>query len=94
MADISVINSPARHRYEARIDGVLAGVALYREERDAVVFTHTEVMPAFEGHGVGGVLARGALDDVRHRGRRVVALCPFIAAWIAKHPRYQDLLVA
>ena len=95
MADISVKDNPERHRYEASIDGTVAGFADYRIRDGHVVFTHTEVDDAFEGKGVGGALARAALDDVRAQGRYdVVAQCPFIAKWIARHPDYQDLLAA
>ena len=90
---LTVADNPAEHRYEARIDGELAGFAAYRFKGDHIVFTHTEVDDAFAGQGVGGALARGALDDVRARAEKdVVALCPFISAWIARHPDYQDLV--
>ena len=46
------------------------------------------------GHGLGGTLVRGALDDVRARGGSVVPLCPFVRGWIDRHPEYQDLLSA
>ena len=59
-----------------------------------VIFTHTEIDPAFEGRGLGGQLARAALDDVRARGEHVFARCEFIKGWIEKHPDYQDLLVS
>jgi predicted GNAT family acetyltransferase len=58
------------------------------------VFTHTEVDPAFEGHGIGSALAAGALDDARRRGLVVVPSCPFIRAYITRHPEYADLLRA
>lgn len=83
---------PDAHRYEARIEGGLAGFAAYRLPPGAIVFTHTEVDPAYEGHGVGGALARFALDDARSRGLEVVVVCPFIRAWIERHPDYADLL--
>jgi predicted GNAT family acetyltransferase len=93
MSDIQVTDNAEEHRFEAHVDGALAGFAAYRFRGNHIVFTHTEVDPAFEGHGVGGVLARGALDQVRAAGEHdVVAMCPFIAAWIARHPSYQDLL--
>ena len=57
------------------------------------MFDHTEIDDAYEGQGLGGQLARGALDDVRAQGLKVVAECPFIKAWIAKHEDYQDLLL-
>jgi predicted GNAT family acetyltransferase len=93
MSDIRVTDNPAQHRFEAHVDGALAGFAAYRFRGNHIVFTHTEVDPAYEGQGVGGVLARGALDQVRAAGEHdVVALCPFISAWIERHPDYQDLL--
>jgi uncharacterized protein len=87
-----VQDAPDRSRYEVTLDGELAGFAEYRDLDGARVFTHTEVFDAFEGHGVGTTLARGALDDVRRSGRRLVALCPFIAAYIERHDEYADLV--
>ena len=93
MADVETSHNPAEHRYEAHLDGELAGFAAYDLTDRVIVFTHTEVEPEFEGHGVGSALARFALDDVRATGtHRVLALCPFIKGWIEKHPEYADLL--
>jgi predicted GNAT family acetyltransferase len=87
-----VRDAPDRSRYEVTVDGELAGFAAYRDRDGARVFTHTEVFDAFEGKGVGSVLARGALDAVRGTGVPVVAQCPFIAGYIARHDEYADLL--
>jgi hypothetical protein len=92
VVDIQVVNVPDSGRYEARVDGVLAGFAAYQHRGDTIVFTHTRTEPDFEGHGVASALARGALDDVRAQGQDVVPLCPFINAFIAKHEEYQDLV--
>jgi predicted GNAT family acetyltransferase len=90
---VEVTRNDEARRYEARIDGGLAGFADYQLTDELVVFTHTEVGPAFEGRGVGGAIARWALDDVREGGaRKVLPLCPFIAGWIARHPDYQPLV--
>ena len=90
---VEVTNNEAEKRYEARVDGQLAGSAFYDTADDLIVFTHTEVDEAFEGHGVGSALARWALDDVRADGlRKVIARCPFIKGWIDRHPDYRDLL--
>jgi predicted GNAT family acetyltransferase len=89
-----VTDVPARARYEVTVDGELAGFAQYREVDGARVFTHTEIFDAFEGKGVGSALARGALDDVRAQGRRLVALCPFIAGYLGRHDEYADLVDA
>jgi predicted GNAT family acetyltransferase len=90
MAD--VVHNAAESRYEIFVDGRRAGFAHYRATPDAWVFDHTEIDDAHEGEGLGSQLARGALDDVRANGHQVVATCPFIKGWIAKHPDYQGLL--
>ena len=93
MSDVTVTDNPDQSRYEAHVDGELAGFADYELREDVITFTHTEVDSAFEGQGVGGALARGALDHVRASGGlSVVPECPFIARWVEKHPDYQALL--
>jgi len=95
MSDVEVKNNPAESRYEAWLDGKIAGFAQYSVSADdAIVFTHTEVSDEFEGQGVGSALARGALDDVRASGAPgVIPLCPFIKGWIDKHPDYESLVL-
>ncbi|HSK25705.1 MAG TPA: GNAT family N-acetyltransferase [Jiangellales bacterium] len=90
--DLTVADVPDRQRYEARDGSAVAGFAAYQRAASLVVFTHTEVEPAYEGKGVGSTLVRGALDHVRDQGLDVLPLCPFVKAWIAKHPEYQDLV--
>jgi predicted GNAT family acetyltransferase len=93
MADVETRNNESESRYEAYVDGELAGFAAYEVDEKRIVFTHTEVDDAFEGHGVGSTLAQEALDDVRAQGtRRVVPRCRFIKDWIEHHPDYDDLV--
>jgi hypothetical protein len=91
--DIEVRDVPERQRYEATVNGVVAGFISYGGGHRERIFRHTEVAGDFEGKGVGGALARAALDDLRARGLRVRPLCPFVAAWIGRHPEYLDLVV-
>lgn len=93
MTDVQTTRNESEQRYEARVDGELAGFAAYQPGDDgAVVFTHTEVDDAYEGQGVGSSLVRDALDDVREKGGKVVAQCQFVKEWIERHPDHQDLL--
>jgi uncharacterized protein len=90
--EFSVIPDRERHRYEARIpDGGVAGFVDYQDAGELVVLTHTEVDPGYEGAGVGGALARAALDDIRERGLKALVVCPFILVWLRRHPEYADL---
>ncbi len=94
MADVTVTHDPDRQRYVASLDGQPVGHSEYRLSEGVITFTHTEVADAAEGNGVGSVLARHALDDVRATGERSVdPQCPFVAGWIERHPEYADLLV-
>jgi predicted GNAT family acetyltransferase len=90
--DVVVTENHDEERFEAHLDGRLAGIAAYRLDAGRIVFTHTEVDDAFEGQGVGGQLVRGALDDVRGRHLQVVPRCPFVRSFIDRHPEYTDLL--
>jgi hypothetical protein len=89
---VQVFDNPAEDRYEAQLDGKLAGAAFYELKAGRIVFLHTEVPQAFEGRGIGHLLAKDALDDVRSKGLKVIARCPFIAKYIREHSEYQDLL--
>jgi predicted GNAT family acetyltransferase len=86
-----VVNNPAKHRYELAVDGHIA--ATYYEIADGVItFVHTEVPPELGGRGIGSRVIQGALGEVRADGLTVIAQCPFVKAWIDKHPDYADLL--
>lgn len=87
-AAVVVSNQPQRGRYEAVVADVLAGFLEYRVTGDAVVFTHAEVFPRWEGQGIGSELAKQSLDDVVATGRRITPLCPFVVDYIARHPSY------
>jgi uncharacterized protein len=93
--EIQVVDIPDRSRYEARIGERVLGIVDYRLDPagDRIVLVHTEVLPDAEGMGVGSRLARGALDDVRPRGLKLTVECPFITAYLKRHPReYEDLV--
>lgn len=79
-------------RYELRRGDAVVAIAQYRIEGPRIRFTHTEVRPADEAKGLGTLLARQALDDVRRQQLKAVPSCAFIAAFIERHPHYAELL--
>ncbi|MBN9040007.1 MAG: N-acetyltransferase [Rhizobiales bacterium 62-47] len=87
----AVRNNPAEQRYELTVEGHLAAT-YYRIANGIITFVHTEVPDALAGRGVGSKLVKGALDQVRADGLKVVAQCPFVKAYIGKHAEYADLL--
>lgn len=92
MQDIVLADNAAAHRFELRRDGAVAAYSEYNLLEGSVMFTHTEVLPQYEGQGLGSRLAKFALDDVRRRGLQVVPVCTFVAGYIHRHPEYHDLV--
>ena len=86
-----VVNNRTEHRYELAVDGHIAA-SYYELAGPVITFVHTEVPPELGGKGIGSKLIGGALDQVRSEGLKVVAQCPFVKAYIDKHPAYADLL--
>jgi uncharacterized protein len=86
-----VVNNRAHHRYELVVDGHLAAT-YYNVEDGVITFIHTEVPDELAGQGIGSRLVKGALDQVRADGLKVIPQCPFVKAYIGKHDEYADLL--
>jgi uncharacterized protein len=87
----AVRNNTELNRFELDVDGHTA-VAYYRPSPGLITFTHTEVPPELGGRGVGSTLVKGALDMARAQGLKVASRCPFVSAYLGKHPEYNDLL--
>jgi predicted GNAT family acetyltransferase len=86
-----VRNNTALNRFELDVDGQQA-VAYYRMAPGVITIVHTEVPQALSGRDVGTKLIRGVLEMVRAQGLKVVPQCPFVSAFMGKHPEYNDLL--
>jgi predicted GNAT family acetyltransferase len=87
----AVRDNTQRHRFELDADGSVA-FSNYTRNGNLLTVMHTEVPPALNGKGIGSALARGLLDIARAEDMKIVPLCPFVAAYITKHPEYADLL--
>lgn len=79
-------------RYEVAVGGETAFLT-YERRKHSIALVHTEVPPSLGGRGLGGILARHALETARAEGTRVVVQCPFVQAWLRRHPGYSDVVV-
>ncbi|HVS86259.1 MAG TPA: GNAT family N-acetyltransferase [Gaiellaceae bacterium] len=82
-----VVDNPEELRYELWLGDRLAGQINYVREDGKVVLVHTEVDPSLAGQGLGNALVQGALDDLRERSVEYVPLCPFVTAYLRRHPQ-------
>ena len=87
----SVRDNAAQHRFELEVDGHTATL-YYRLEPGVITLVHTEVPEALGGRGIGSTLVRGTLEAIRAKGLKVIVKCPFVAAYMGKHPEFNDLL--
>ena len=85
-------DAPDEHAYVIEVGEERAGKAVYRVREGRHVFVHTEIEPGFAGAGLGTMLVRFALEDIRSQGRLAVPICPFFASFIEEHPEFLDIV--
>lgn len=89
-------NSPAvrdntvLRRFELDADGDTA-FATYRREGDTLFILHVETPPALRGQGIAAQVMSGALSLIRRDGLKVVPVCSYAEAFLARHREYDDL---
>ena len=89
---LQVVNNEAKHRFEIALGDDVA-FAEYSLVQGGIILPHTEVPEEYEGQGIATQLVRSALDSVRARHLRVVALCPYVRAFLRRHEdEYMDLV--
>lgn len=87
-----VIDNADQSRFELAVDGQTA-VLQYMERNGALYLTHTEVPPELEGQGIGSRIVKHALEQAKSRGQKVAPWCPFVRAYIDRHPEYRSLVL-
>lgn len=94
-ADLEVSHDEGAGRYLLHDGGEAVGMLAYRpvgRPGDTLVDVYTtQISPSRRGHGLGEVLVRGALDDLRERGASVKASCWYVAEFLRDNPDYHDL---
>ena len=90
--DIRREEGESKGRYVLRLDGHEAVMTYSRLGAASIIIDHTEVPEAVKGRGAGRALVQRGVEDARAEGRKIVPLCPFAKAQIARHPDWQDVL--
>lgn len=94
-ADLTVRDNAESHAYEAVLDGEVVGTIAYTPvSARHIVFRSTVVDPRLRGRGIGALLVKAALDDVKAKGAAITSQCWFVDDFIAAYPEYADLLHA
>ncbi|PVA10851.1 N-acetyltransferase [Pelagivirga sediminicola] len=90
--EITLEESDTKGRYSAVVDGHEAEMTYSRAGANTIIIDHTGVPDALRGRGVGQALVQRGVEDARAKGLKIVPLCPFAKAQIARHPEWQDVL--
>ena len=85
-------NNKSKSRFELDIDDHIAFVDYTMPTPSSIVLLHTEVPKELGGRGVGSILAKAVLENIRAHGLKVEARCEFVAGYIKKHPEFGSLL--
>ena len=88
---LTIENNEAEKRFEVEVNGRLALLEYIRAGKN-ITYTHTEVPKELEGMGIGGRLARHALEFARDNELKVIPICPFVTNYLRTHPEYQPLI--
>lgn len=83
-AGLRVVDDVPAQRFEVELDGEVATLA-YERAGHRLVLIHTEVPPNLQGHGIGHLLVRAALDEAAREGELIVPLCPFVVSYLRRH---------
>lgn len=89
--EIDVKDNPVQNRFEATIEGHTAKIE-YKMQPGEISVLHTEVPKELEGRGVASAMTKSALEYIRANGLKLIPLCPYMRAYLKKHPEYHDLV--
>ena len=90
--DVPLIHNEAGNRFEMHINGHVAFIEYSRASENLFILSHTEVPPALEGRGIGKMLVEKALAYIEEQQWKIVPLCPFVHAYIKRHPEWDRIV--
>ncbi len=73
-------------------DGSDVAFLEYRYYKKDIAFMHTEVPENMSGKGVASTLAKYAFQFAAVHKKPVMVYCPFVAAYLKRHPELKDQL--
>ena len=85
-------NNKEKNRFELEVEGRLAVIEYMLNTQNIMFLNHTEVPRELEGKGVGSRLVKQSLEYIRDHDYKLAPICPFVSAYLRRHPEWQDLL--
>lgn len=92
MEERNFVHNKEKNRYEIHVGDNVALAEYIINDAGVVYMTHTETPVELEGQGIASELIKKSLEDIKQNGQKVYPLCPFVVAYIRKHPEWQSLV--
>ena len=92
MEERRFVNNEEKSRYELHVGKYVALAEYIINIENTVYMTDTEVPKDLEGQGVASDIIKRSLEDIKAKGFKVYPLCPFVIAYIRKHPEWRELV--
>ncbi len=97
MNDYTLIDNEVANQYEFHIEGHIPRIEYIKTPKEKttqkIFLTHTEVPQALEGKGIGSAIIKQTLEEIKKNDWTLVPLCPFVAAYIKRHPEWKALVL-
>src|SRR6478736_1591336 len=79
-----------RDHFEAEVEGRRIELD-YLRNGEQLIFHHTGTDPALRGRGLAAQIVEHALQWAAPQGLQLVPSCSYVAAYLARYPRWQRL---
>ena len=90
--EIKIINNEKALHFETLLSNGEFAFIEYRWHQGNLVLMHTLVPEGFEGKGIAAALAKFVLEYAKEKQLQIVVYCPYVNAYLKKHPEYQVLV--
>jgi predicted GNAT family acetyltransferase len=91
--DLQVVNNKKLFRFEIALDNGEFAVLQYRWLKGNMVLLHTMVPKSMQGKGIAAYLVKYVLDYMREQHFKAIVYCPYVQAYLKKHPEYNDVVL-
>ncbi len=91
MQTSKIVLNEVKKQFEMKVNEDMAFTE-YTTTGDKMYITHSEVPKQLEGQGIGSSMVEQVLQYIKDNNLKVVPLCPFVAAYINKHNKWQSIL--
>lgn len=91
--DLELVNNEVAKRFEMSV-GEHKAIIEYKQNPHTMVLLHTEVPQQLEGKGAATAIIEKVLKLVETNQQKLIPVCPFVVAYVKRHPEWNRILDA